>query len=729
MAGHVVKVSVVANTKQFSRAFKGLANETGLSSLTSAGKAAIGVFAKAAAATTAAVGAASVKAIGLAADLEQSTGAVEAVFKSAADQMKAYAAEAPTAVGLTANAYQELATVLGSQLKNGGTAIDELGGKTNELIALGADLSAMFGGTTADAVAALSSALKGERDPIERYGVTLKQAMIDAKASELGFADVSSAAAQQAATLALIMEQTSDAHGAFAREGDTLAHQLQVLKARVTDLATQAGEKLLPLATSAVTFINDNLGPAVDQISTFVTTRVVPALQAAAEIFQTSIAPKLRAAAEVFTSEILPRLQALADWISQNAPPIFNSFIQLIQDWGPALTAAGGVITAFITGVRAFQRVTAIINAVKVAWAALSAVLAANPIILIAAAIAALAAGLVYAYQHSETFRTVVDAGLERIKTAALGLWEALKTAWETIGVPLATLIVNVFQGVAANWDAIWDGIVTTLIGVWTIIEGVVTGALNIIQGIIQVITSAISGDWSGVWEGIKTILSGAWTAISSVISGALEIVQGIIQSALATISGIWTGIWNTIGSTVSNAWTGITSGIRSGISTAVSTIASLPGRILSALGNLGSLLVNAGRSVIDGFVNGITSAFGRVQSTLSSLTSLLPDWKGPAPVDKIILRDSGRLIIDGLVQGLEDRYSRVRETLQGLTGIIADTQLPPLSVPGARSGAPGVHVTINVTGGLASGPEIGREVERALNQWWAVSGKRGLIV
>ena len=33
MAGHVVKVSVVAETKKFSRAFRGLAHETGLTSL------------------------------------------------------------------------------------------------------------------------------------------------------------------------------------------------------------------------------------------------------------------------------------------------------------------------------------------------------------------------------------------------------------------------------------------------------------------------------------------------------------------------------------------------------------------------------------------------------------------------------------------------------------------------------------------------------------------------
>jgi hypothetical protein len=42
-------------------------------------------------------------------------------------------------------------------------------------------MAAVFGGTAADAVDALSSALKGEMDPIERYGVTLNQAAIDAQ--------------------------------------------------------------------------------------------------------------------------------------------------------------------------------------------------------------------------------------------------------------------------------------------------------------------------------------------------------------------------------------------------------------------------------------------------------------------------------------------------------------------------------------------------------------------
>jgi hypothetical protein len=188
-------------------------------------------------------------------DLEQSVGAVSAIFKENAGQINAWSSSAATDVGLTANEFNELGTLIGAQLKNGGTAMDQLAPKTNELIALGADLSSMFGGDTKTAVEALSSALKGERDPIERYGVSLNQAKIDAEAAALGFEKVGgtlSSEATQAATLSLIMKQTADAHGNFASEADTLAGKQQRLNAIWKDGRTAIGEQLLP-AVSAIT--------------------------------------------------------------------------------------------------------------------------------------------------------------------------------------------------------------------------------------------------------------------------------------------------------------------------------------------------------------------------------------------------------------------------------------------------------------------------------------------
>ena len=98
--------------------------------------------------------------------LQQSTGAVEAVFKGQSEAIKSLAADAADSVGLSANQYQEFASVMGSQLKNLGVSQGDLVGTTDKLITMGADLASMFGGTTADAVEALSAAFRGEYDPI-----------------------------------------------------------------------------------------------------------------------------------------------------------------------------------------------------------------------------------------------------------------------------------------------------------------------------------------------------------------------------------------------------------------------------------------------------------------------------------------------------------------------------------------------------------------------------------
>lgn len=91
-----------------------------------------------------------------ASNLQQSTGAVATVFKDQAKQVENFAASAATTMGLSANQYQEMASVMGSQLKNLGVNQDQLVGKTSDLIRLGSDLAATYGGETSEAVQALS---------------------------------------------------------------------------------------------------------------------------------------------------------------------------------------------------------------------------------------------------------------------------------------------------------------------------------------------------------------------------------------------------------------------------------------------------------------------------------------------------------------------------------------------------------------------------------------------
>lgn len=190
------------------------------------------------------------KAKDAASGLQQAVGGTVAVFGEQGDAVEAAAERAAESAGLSERAFREMTSQIGASLKGYGFSVDEAADKSIELTQLGADLAATFGGTSADAVQALGSALRGEFDPLERYGIALRQNAIDAKAVELGLAasttEVSAQARAQAA-LAIITEQSADAQGQFARESDSAAGQAQIAAAKTEDAAASLGEAILPI--------------------------------------------------------------------------------------------------------------------------------------------------------------------------------------------------------------------------------------------------------------------------------------------------------------------------------------------------------------------------------------------------------------------------------------------------------------------------------------------------
>lgn len=217
--------------------------------------------------------------------LQQSMGGAEAVFGEFADTVVASSKRASDAVGLSASKYQELATVIGSQLKNAGTPFDQLAGQTDQLITLGADLAATFGGSVSDAVSAVSSLMRGERDPIERYGVSINQAAIDAYKAANGLSELTGEAEAQAnaqAALAIMYDQTAAAQGRFAAEGDTLAGSQARLTSAWENMQASLGQILLPLFTVAAQVLGELATWAVENETAFNILAVVLGVTAAA---------------------------------------------------------------------------------------------------------------------------------------------------------------------------------------------------------------------------------------------------------------------------------------------------------------------------------------------------------------------------------------------------------------------------------------------------------------
>lgn len=185
-----------------------------------------------------------------ASELQQAVGGTQAVFADAAGTIDDFAEGSAEAVGLSARAAREFTSQIGAALQGYGYSVDEAASKSIELTTLGADLAATFGGTVPEAVTALSAALRGEFDPLERYGVALRASDIAARAVKDGLAESESSVSNYAkaqSALAIIMEQTAGAQGQFARESDTAAGQAAISAAKVEDSAASLGEALLPI--------------------------------------------------------------------------------------------------------------------------------------------------------------------------------------------------------------------------------------------------------------------------------------------------------------------------------------------------------------------------------------------------------------------------------------------------------------------------------------------------
>ena len=174
-----------------------------------------------------------------------------------------------------------------------------------------------------------------------------------------------------------------------------------------------------------------------------------PAIQAAGTAFAallTAAAPLASTLLSLVVSALVPMLDAVT-WLAPVLGPLAVVFLALsaaasvaslaMSAWGIATKAVSlgvGVLSAILHPVATATKI----------WAAaqwlLNAAMSANPLALVVIAIAALAAGLILAWNHSETFRAVVTGAFEAVGTAIAAVVDFFAGLPASIGGMLTTL-------------------------------------------------------------------------------------------------------------------------------------------------------------------------------------------------------------------------------------------------------------------------------------------------
>lgn len=323
------------------------------------------------------------------------------------------------------------------------------------------------------------------------------------------------------------------------------------------------------------------------------------------------------------------------------------------------------------------------------AFGIFNAVLSANPIGLIVAAVAALTAGLVWFFTQTETGQQIWSSFVDWIKQAWQGIADFFVGLWSGISEGASTL----WDGVVTTWNAyveslkaMWNAVVTFFSDLWVSIQeaasvawtAITTAVMAIVQPFIDGfmnIWNNISDGLTQIWEGIKMIFQGAWEFIKSIFLGAIliiiDLVTGNFNQLGADLSLIWEGIKNSISmilegiktyfSGVVDVIVGYGIAVFENFSAALSAIWEFIKSAASAtwewikytITSLITGLVQGAQNIWDGFMNFLSSLWEGIKSTASNA------WSS--------LASSVLSIINGLVSGAQNAWNTMSNAVSSL--------------------------------------------------------------
>ena len=238
--------------------------------------------------------------------------------------------------------------------------------------------------------------------------------------------------------------------------------------------------------------------------------------------------------------------------------------------------------------------------------------IAANPAVLIIAAIAAVIAIVVTLYNKCEWFREKVDAIIEAVKGYLSAFWEKAKevfqkvwgivqevwgqiqpylaAAWQAIISAVSAVVTffqtNVLPGIKAVWSsicgvfaaawelikAVWEKVQPFFLAIWEAIKSIFEVVAPIIGGFFKIAWAVVQAVWSVaaawftlVWEGIKAVFSVVGAVLGGFFTTAWEIIKAVwntvaayFQAVFDTIAGIFSFVAAVLSGDFSAAWEAI---------------------------------------------------------------------------------------------------------------------------------------------------------------------------
>ena len=204
-------------------------------------------------------------------------------------------------------------------------------------------------------------------------------------------------------------------------------------------------------------------------------------------------------------------LTRFKDWFSSLSPETQQMIVRIalvVAAIGPLLVIIGtlmGSITKIVSGIKAVQSV----------FGAMSAMMAANPFVLIIAAIALLVVAFVLAYQKIEWFRNGVNAFMGGVKDIFVQGFNFI-----------TGFLGSVFGGIEQNFN------------------NFLSAGQRVFNGFVDFITGVFTGNWKQAWDGIVNIFGGIFDGIVAFAKAPLNLLIGLINGVIGGLNKIKLPKW-----------------------------------------------------------------------------------------------------------------------------------------------------------------------------------------
>ena len=289
-------------------------------------------------------------------------------------------------------------------------------------------------------------------------------------------------------------------------------------------------------------------------------------------------APQIEQMLNTFTTTILPQIQTGIQWFLDHLPQIGTLLQAIIAGF-----AAFKIVTLIQSIVTAFTAWQAATQGLTLAQQLLNAVMAANPIGLIATAIGLVVTAIVLLWNKSEAFREFWIGLWNSVQQVATAAWQVItqvfSAAWEAIKI--------IWQPAVEYFTMIWNNIKLVFSAVQSVLAGDFSGAWNAIKGIWD----NVVGYFTNIWNRIKTLFSpvasffkekfsAAWEAVKNIFAPVGQFFAGIWDTIKQKFSDIGMKVGEAVGSAFKNAVNAVMKTVENVVNAPIDAINSLLGKI-----------------------------------------------------------------------------------------------------------------------------------------------------